>query len=653
MKQYLDRAIQILRTKKGLHGWAFVLIALLSLCVYSNTFQSDFQFDDLSTIVGNPAIRGMPNVRQLWASFNTRFFTGFTFALNYAVGGLHVSGYHLINVLIHICSSVCVYIFVLLTFQTPALRDSSLKEKSYLISLFAALLFAVHPIQTQAVTYITQRAQSMAVLFYLLALNLYIKFRLTSRPVFHLAAFLVVLLGMFTKELMLTFPFVLLAYEFYFFNLAFEAWKKSLKLFVPFFLTLLIIPLCIMIDYHPTSVLTFRKQFITSSLNLSTFLTKIDVQRTFLRLLVWPVNQNLDYDYPLSTGFFSPSTFSAFCLLVALLICAVYLFRRQRIISFCILWFFLTTPVEFMAMAYFARDIMFEHHLYLPMVGFSLLISFGLTKILRNTKYIVLILGGLVLILSWAAYERNKVWADPITLWSDVTKKSPNKPRPYSNLGFAYARIGQFDQAIRNLQKSISVDPTYEEAYVNLCGQWGYLHEYDKAIVYCERAIHLDPFLTQGYRNLALAYASKRNLDQAIYYYYRALEADPSGEVEIFTNLANIYEKKGNLNKAIHAYLRVVELEPKNFAAYNNLALTFMKKGQPQEALKYANKAAQVNSLSAQANNTLGVILAQNGNIKEARLSFTRAVRLDPDNQDFRKNLESIQKFMEGRGEEP
>ena len=183
------------------------VLAMLGFAIYSNTFSSPFVFDDFAAI-GNRAIRHF-DLPVLWHAFNTRFVVGLSLAFNYALGKENVTGYHLFNTLIHILNSYLLYRLMRLIFRTsknPPLADSKL------LSFLTALLFLVHPVQTQAVTYIWQRATSLASFFYLGSLVFYIRARLKNSLWDYAICLLFAVLGMFTKEIVFTLPFAIALY---------------------------------------------------------------------------------------------------------------------------------------------------------------------------------------------------------------------------------------------------------------------------------------------------------------------------------------------------------------------------------------------------------------------------------------------------------
>ena len=300
-------------------------MALLGLLIYSHTFKVSFLWDDWTVIVSNDAIKKWWDFQAIWGAFNTRFVLGVTLALNYAIGKLDVTGYHVFNVVFHVFSSALVYFLVRLTFQTPAMRMGPSARFSDLAALFSALLFLVHPVQTTAVNYIWQRAAVLATFFYLGAVVFYVKARLTARKPYYAAAFFATVLGMFTKETTATIPIMLTIYEVLFFGPIKKETKLRFLTLLPFLLTLLIIPVTFMRSSAVTMDLmrpdAVRSQKLdkqaspAENLDITRwvgeetmprkeyYLTQLHVVRTYLRLLFFPVNQNLDYDYPISHRF--------------------------------------------------------------------------------------------------------------------------------------------------------------------------------------------------------------------------------------------------------------------------------------------------------------------------------------------------------------
>jgi hypothetical protein len=289
-----------------------VLILICILFAYSSTYDVPFILDDVRNIVKNPKIRDLSYFFEIDALRPSRYLGFLTFALNFHVHGLDVVGYHAVNLTIHIINALLVYALVLLTLKTPWLRDRfGTNHLIPYLPLGAGLLFAVHPLQTQAVTYIVQRFASLATLFYLGSLVLYSRARLaqTKGPsiAWYVGSVLCAVCAMKTKEIAFTLPVMIVLYELFFFR---GKLVKRFMVLVPLLLTMLIIPLSILGVDRPLGEIIGDIGDATqaqSTLSRWEYLaTQGRVIMTYLRLVVLPVNQNLDYDYPVSRSFGEP-----------------------------------------------------------------------------------------------------------------------------------------------------------------------------------------------------------------------------------------------------------------------------------------------------------------------------------------------------------
>ncbi len=545
---------------------------MLGLLIYSNALHASFQFDDYKTIVNNPSVKNLRNIRIMWEAFNTRILTGYSFAINYALGGLNVFGYHLVNILIHIFNSYLVYLLLRLIFSTPYFRKEFLRNNIHLLAFFAALVFLAHPIQTQAVTYITQRASCLGAFFYLLALIFYIKFRLISRGFYLGLAMAMTILAMLTKEMTVTIPFSIAVLEIFFLKEQRDQIKTIFKRISPFLLLIFLIPILLSFD-KDYSILGLKEQFSSSHLRILNLLTEINVLRTYLRLVFIPIHQNVDYDYPMVKHILDANTIFSVCLFLVLIGIAIWQFNRKRMISFCIIWFFLSMSVEFIVCSLVAVDMIFEHYLYLPMVGFSIFLSCLLAEIFKKDHAFSVSMASIIVVLSILTFNRNDVWRSPLNLWTDAKTKSPNKARPYINAGVAYRKMGLYEKAIDHYHHALSLgsleDTTRAQILINLGAVYGYLGNYNKEIEYCLQAIQADHKNPQAYSNLGYAYMLINDFEKALQYGHMSLKINPNF-VEGAVNLGVIYGRLGKYEGARKLFERALLLDPDNEQAKRN-----------------------------------------------------------------------------------
>jgi len=524
-----------------------ILIFCLGAVIYSNSLHNSFQLDDYRSIVDNLSIRNLGNLKAIFNFWPTRFLTYLSLALNYQFGGLGVLGYHLFNALLHIGCAISGYWLALLTFSTPAMKKTKIAGHAGLFAFFTGLLFLAHPIQTQAVTYIIQRAASLATFFYLVSLCFYSAFRQLREAtgdkagkagIFYFSAFIAAAAAMFSKEMAVTLPLAVLFYEFCFFKA-----KKNInwKYVTPFFATLLIIPLTFI----------FTKSLNLRQLHLETephpgilpwhyFLTQLRVMVTYLRLLILPLNQNLDYDYAISKSIFELPVLLSLIILGGIVFIGVRIFKRQRLVSFCIFWFFLTLLPESSIIA--IKDVIYEHRLYLPIFGFSLLLTVILFYLLgkRSLKPLVVALTLIVICFSFLAYDRNFIWKNEFTLWDDVISKSRHKVRPYMNRGTAYYLKYELDRAIADWDKATEIDPEYAESYLNRGVAYKEKGDFERAIREYNKAIQINPDLALAYNNRGNIYKEEKKYDEAISDYTKAIQIDPNLAMA-YNNRAFVY----------------------------------------------------------------------------------------------------------------
>jgi hypothetical protein len=389
------------------HLIAVGLIVGVALVAYSNTFHVPFHFDDLSNITQNPNIQiksfSWDRLEQLVKNTykeSIRVFSYFTLALNYYFGGLDVFGYHLVNLIIHIASGIFLYWFLILTFNLPSLREKY-GSVSYRVALFTSLIFITHPIQTQSVTYIVQRMASMAGMFYLLSLVLYIKGRLSlgrPRVLYFGGMVLSYLVGVFSKENVAILPVFVALYEFYFFqNL--DLSPKGRKILFSLVGALLILGAFGFIIWGQRYINVIIEGFKERPFTMSErVLTQSRVVLYYLTLLIYPhpSRLNLDYDFPISKTIFDPPTTLISILIIAGLIgYSVWTAKKRPMLSFCILWYFGNLVIE---SSIFPLEMVYEHRLYLPAVGpfilFSLLTVRGIERLRSKISFLKAATGG-------------------------------------------------------------------------------------------------------------------------------------------------------------------------------------------------------------------------------------------------------------------
>lgn len=544
-----------------------LLFLTIGLLIYANALRAGFQFDDYAGILENPAVRNLSDLKAIADAFNTRFILGLSFAFNYFIGRYSTFGFHLFNISTHILSSVLVYSFISLTFKTPGMKAKHWFVEPRWTAFFTALLFLVHPIQTQAVTYVWQRSASLAAFFYLLSMVVYVRSRLKPSLFLRSISWIACLAGIFTKEIVITLPLTLALYEFIFFKGLETGWIKKISILWPFFLLLPVIP--ITLTRAPSVTLEVMRlktseqgamggQAGEKKLDVTRFvgedvmkrkdylLTELNVVRTYFRLLFIPIRQNLDYDYPVSKTFFETKTVLSALFLIGVLLAAFFSLRAWPMVSFGIFWFFLALSVESLVVQ---SDVIFEHRLYLPMAGFSMAIVAALGLAMKKYKSFVVLMSVIAIIFSVMTYFRNRVWQNDYTLWGDVTAKSPEKFRGYSNLALAYEKDKDYKKAIYYFKESIKRAPREARERCNLGAVYLRDNKPTEAVEAFQNAIELKPAYSEAFNNMGVAYIYLGKKEEALAAFNEAVKIDP----DLKGARQNLLKLVSDLNLAVSA----------------------------------------------------------------------------------------------------
>ncbi len=626
----------------------FILLLFTGLVfwLYSESLESPFTFDDTKKIERNPHVRvtvfsPKEIVSAGLKSSKTRFVAFISFALNYYFHQYDPFGYHIFNNIIHILTGFFLYLFLKATLNTSSL--SSRDDHHDLIAFLAALIWLLHPVQTQSVTYIVQRMNSMASMFFILSFWCYVRGRGIesgrAKWLWFTGSALGWLLSLGCKQITVTLPFFVFLYEWFFFQ---DLDKNWLKRRLPFMLGILALLAFLALAYtgfHPLEKLNQFRDYGENQFTMGErTLTQTRVVMHYISLLIFPhpSRLNLDYDFPLSYSLINPiSTLFSLTAIVGLIILGASLAKKQRLISFCILWFFGNLVIE---SSVIPLALIFEHRIYLPsMLLFLIPIALGHRYIKKYWLRAGLLCLAVVVLSVWT-YQRNRVWQTDLSLWTDVVSKSPEKARPHLNLGLALAVRDRTEEAIDHYLKSLDLNPNYVEAHNNLGMALKEQGRIDEAIAHYVKAIQLDPNFAEAHNNLGMAIKETGKINEAIQHYRRALQISPT-DVEAHNNLGVALKEQGRLNEAIQHYRRALQINPMNVKAHNNLGNALSSEGKANEAIEHFRKALQINPNFAEAHNNLGGQLLRQGKTDEAREHFTAALSLDPDLAQAHSNL--------------
>lgn len=673
------------------------LLLLLSMSVvvfliYSNTFRSPFHFDDVKNIQQNSRIHltslSSENFIEIGSEVlsSNRPVAMFSFALNHYFHRYDVEGYHVVNIMIHILTGIFLYFLVKTILSIPLLRPKD--EHHVWIPFFTVFIWLVHPIQTQSVTYIVQRMNSLSAMFYILSLLLYIKARLATgtRKIWPLYSGCVLagLLSVGSKEIAATLPFFIFLFEWYFLQDLNWAWLKKRFLPLAGLLLLLAILILIFLGSHPFEKILDGYRTFNFTLT-QRLLTEFRVVIFYFSLLIFPYPSrlNLDWDFPLSNSLLDPiTTLLSFLAIAGLIGLAAYLakseeprpkvgassnekankvweskppnsrighsspfkargmpaFSRNHLFSFCILWFLGNLVIE---SSVIALDIIFEHRTYLPSMLMILMFVLLGYRIKRPRWLGFGLLCTITLIFSYWTYERNKIWGDEVTLWRDCVIKSPQKARPHYNLGTSLSAEGKTSEAIHHYLEAIRIKPNYAEAYGNLGVDLMNQGNIQEAILRYREALRIKPDYGKAHYNLGFALLNLSELDEAILHFTEALRIDPE-YTKAHHNLGLALVNQSKHKEAIPHFTEALRINPEDSRSHNNLGAALYNQGKFNEAIHHYREALRIEPEFKEAQLNMGVALSNSGNPEMAIRHYSELLRVKPDHAEAHYKLGAV-----------
>jgi tetratricopeptide (TPR) repeat protein len=618
---------------------------LFVLLIYSNTLSGPFIFDDIRHIQKNPHIRMSSLSKEsiarggLESLATNRPIAKFSFALNYYFHQYDVEGYHFVNILIHIVTGVLLFLFMKTTLNLPSNRSES--KAFQWIPLISALIWLIHPLHTQSVTYIVQRMNTMAAMFYLLSILLYIKGRLANgrrkRIVLFGGCAVTGILSLGSKEIAATLPFFIFLYEWYFFQDLSLSWLKrhGLKL-VGIGLGFAAVVFIVMGSGLFDQMLKGYKVY-----NFTPFervLTEFRVVIFYISLLLFPhpSRLNLDHDFSISHSLFDPmTTIVSLGIILGLIGLAFYMAKKDRLLSFCILWFFGNLVIE---SSLIGLEIIYEHRTYLPSLLAILLAVTLIHRFLKHQGVKVAMLCIVIVLFSHWTYQRNKVWGDDLTLWTDSTKKSPNKARPRINLGVALVDRGRIEEAVDQFSKALEFMPNHAEAHNNLGAALADLGRTREAIKHYSQALKVKPDYADARNNIGVALANIGKVKEAADHFSELLRMSPD-DGDVHYNLANALASQGKVGEAIKHYNVALRIRPQDQEIHFNLGRALTRQKKYDEAIKHYTEAIRIAPDYARAHNNLGVALANVEKLKDATTHYSEALRINPDYAEANNNM--------------
>jgi len=643
------------------------LLVAAAGAAYSRTFSVPFLFDDTSSIVKSTTIQQWSTAFRpdVHSTAGGRPIFNVSLAIDYAISGTAVWSYHATNLAIHLLAGLTLFGILrhtLARWPRPA---------ATLAAFSSALLWTLHPLQTESVTYVVQRAESLMGLFYLLTLYCFIRGAESEgrgKRAWYAAAVTACLLGMGTKEVMVSAPLIVLLYDRTFLAGNFRgAWRRRWRVYAGLAATWAVLPFLVLSTHGRGGSVGFGTGVPWWRYALSQFPAIVH----YLRLCFWP--HPLIFDY--GSALVRPSLQLLPCVLAVAGLVAATLFAlfRRPMIGFCGAAFFaILAPSS--SVVPVATETMAEHRMYLSLIPVVVVVVMGIYRGLpRGGLALCSLLAAGLFVATW---QRNETYLSDESIWADTVGRCPDNDRAHFNLGTALTREGRTADAIAQYEIALRLNPDLPEVHFNLgnalmregrtadaVAEYEFALRLDpkhpvvhfnlataliregriaEAVVQCEEALRLNPNIPEAHYDLGIALGAAGRTTDEIAQYEEAIKLDPN-LAEVHSNLANALNQEGRTAEAIVQCEEALKLNPKLAEAHNNLGNALNREGRFPEALTQYDEALVLAPKSAQIHLNIAVTLLRiPGRDNEAAAHLESALRLQPGNQLARKILDRI-----------
>jgi protein O-mannosyl-transferase len=639
------------------------LIVLATSVAYSNSLHCALLFDDINNIVENNSIRHLWPIRDVFVIkdadrtfLHGRPVVNLSLAIDYAAGGLDTFHYHLTNLAVHLLAALGLFGIVRRTLLLPGLGERFAPAATPL-ALAVALVWSLHPLQTEAVTYVIQRCESMMGLFCFWTLYAAIRCGTSPHPRrWAVGAVLASFLAAGCKEVAVSIPLVVLLYDRAFLAGSFrEAWRRRRWMYVGLAATWGIAAVLVMFSPHRAGA---GYGVPVSWINYAA--SQFGVILHYLRLSFWPRPLVLDYGWPAARTL--GDILPAAIVIAGLAAATAWALVRRPKWGFLGAWFFLilmpTSSIVPLA------DLVFEHRMYLPLAAVAVGVVIGgcvvgqwIINLGRTSQQALQVLGYSLLTLAGCAlgvltFQRNTDYRSELAMWEDNAAKAPGNERVRNNLGAALSKCGRVDDAVVQIEKALEIQPNYPEANRNFGMILIERGRIEEAIAHLKKALAASPNLPATHFTLARAYTRSGQIDEAMANYRKALELSP-GDAEAHTNLGVLLAGRKQLSEAISHYRKALEINPQHVNAHFNLGNALVRSSRPDEAFAEYRNGLEIAPDHAQARNQFGLLLARAGRLDEAITQFQMVLKIKPDFTDARNNLAIAQSQREEMLKEP
>jgi len=609
---------------------ACLLLIIFAACVaYHNSFSGPFVFDDIAAIVDNPSIRHLWPITRvmrpplLSAGAAGRPLVNLSLAVNYALGGSSVTGYHVVNLLLHVSVALVLFSLALRTLRLPSLKGR-FEGKARPIALSLTLLWTVHPLLTESVTSVIQRNELIAGFFYLLTLYFVLRSCDSARKVLWYAwAVAACLLGMASKEVMATAPLMVWFYDRAFLSGSFkQALRQRGLLYLGLAATWPLLGLLVFAYNDRNQTVGFGHGVTWWAYALTQCWAIVH----YLGLALWPQNLVFDYGSQVIKDF--ALVWPQAAILLVLLTATVYATIRRPQLGFVGCWFFgILAPSS--SIVPLTTQTIAEHRMYLPLIPVAALAAIGLfAKASKNAGLGIVAL--VAALLGWGTVRRNEVYRSALSLWGDTVGKRPGNARALNDFGNALDSAGRRSEALASYDRALQLKPDHAMAYYNKAESLLKMGQTAAAIELFDQALRFSPDYFKALRGKGDALVKAGQGDAAIPLYQQALKLQPD-DADAARSLGIALVGAGRGAEAIERFESVLRENPRDARTHSNLGYVYLKLGRAELAVLHLGAAAQLEPDSAEDHGNYAVALDRAGRLTDAIGEYRQVIRLKPD----------------------
>jgi len=621
----------------------FLIVA--TVAVYWQVQHFDFVFDDHPYITENDYVqRGLTTENIIWAFTDGTLISNYwhpltwiSHILDFQLYGMNAGGHHLTNLLFHIANTLI--LFLVFKKMTGHLWRSG----------FIAALFALHPLHVESVAWVAERKDVLSTFFWLLTMWAYSRYAEKPKINKYVVALLLFVMGLMSKPMLVTLPFVLLLMDFW--PLGRWQWgqeikeehikvQKSSALYLvvekaPFF--------AITVIASVAAYITQRKGGAVPAMDFA--LLKMQTANaivayvSYIGKMIWPGKLAAYYPYPGMLPVWQVVGAGLFIACVSVF--GVWKWRKFPYFSFGWFWF-LGTFVPVIGIVKIGDFFMADRFTYVPLIGLFVVIAWGVPELVvieRHRKTLLTTLAAaLLLIFAAVAWRQTGYWENDMMLFEHARKVTINNYGAHNNIGTALARQGRTEDAVDHYLQALRIKPDYLKAHFNLAFALEKQDRTNESIAHYLEALRIKPDYVEAHYNLGSVFYKQGHLKEAVVHYLEALRIQ-SDHVESHNNLGNVFYKQGRIEEAVGHYLQVLQIKPDDVKAHNNLGNALIKQGRIEEAVAHYLEALRIQPDYAEAHSNLGNAFYKQDRINEAIEHYLEALRIKPDQANLHVNL--------------